>query len=194
LDKRLTPPDALKIYALKTAPAFEAALYCGARLAGPVESSARPMRSFARNLGVAFQILNDLKDWRLDDDNKLSSGGDLLGGRPTVLWALALQGLAAPEQAELIGLIGETSEPVAQRIRRARELYQQAQVFDQAFQLVYQHRRRAEAAVRDLHPEPLQDLLHYLVEAVLAGSTEPLAEPWDARDLSLEAERVPSTG
>jgi geranylgeranyl pyrophosphate synthase len=40
-DKRLTPADALKIYALKTAPAFEAAFYCGLRLAGPAERSTR---------------------------------------------------------------------------------------------------------------------------------------------------------
>ena len=33
-DRRLTPLDALKIYALKTSPAFEAALYSGIRLAG----------------------------------------------------------------------------------------------------------------------------------------------------------------
>src|SRR5215470_595656 len=33
----LQPIDALKIYALKTAPAFEAALYAGLRLAGPAE-------------------------------------------------------------------------------------------------------------------------------------------------------------
>src|SRR5262249_31652768 len=36
-DKGLTALDALKIYALKTAPAFEAALYAGLRLAGPAE-------------------------------------------------------------------------------------------------------------------------------------------------------------
>ena len=33
-NKRLTPADALKIYSLKTAPAFEAALHTGLRLAG----------------------------------------------------------------------------------------------------------------------------------------------------------------
>src|SRR5262249_3719381 len=38
LKKQLSPLDALKIYALKTAPAFEAALYSGLRLAGPVGS------------------------------------------------------------------------------------------------------------------------------------------------------------
>ena len=37
----LTALDTLKIYALKTAPAFEAALYAGLRLAGPVDASIR---------------------------------------------------------------------------------------------------------------------------------------------------------
>jgi len=46
------PIDALAIYALKTAPAFEAALYCGARLAGPVDGGGEPLRQFARHLGV----------------------------------------------------------------------------------------------------------------------------------------------
>src|SRR5262249_61934610 len=36
-DKSLTALDALKIYALKTAPAFEAALYAGVRLAGDAD-------------------------------------------------------------------------------------------------------------------------------------------------------------
>src|SRR5690606_20437439 len=34
LDKQLTPQDAIRIYALKTAPALEAALHTGLRLAG----------------------------------------------------------------------------------------------------------------------------------------------------------------
>jgi hypothetical protein len=67
MDKRLKPIDALKIYALKTAPAFEAALFTGARLAGSVNGLAEPIKQFARNLGVAFQILNDLQDWTEDD-------------------------------------------------------------------------------------------------------------------------------
>ena len=92
-DKRLTPAEALKIYALKTAPAFEAALYCGLRLAGPADQYAQPVAQLARHLGIAFQILNDLQDWQGDDFNKLTLGGDVLGGRPTVLWALALEGL-----------------------------------------------------------------------------------------------------
>ena len=80
-NKRLTPAEALKIYALKTAPAFEAALYCGLRLAGPTDQYAEPVARLAKHLGIGFQILNDLQDWRGDDFNKLTLGGDVLGGR-----------------------------------------------------------------------------------------------------------------
>ena len=73
-DKQLSPLDALKIYALKTAPAFEAALLCGLRCAAPLGEQEAPLKQFAKQLGIAFQILNDLKDWQGDQDNKLSAG------------------------------------------------------------------------------------------------------------------------
>ncbi len=118
-DKRLAPDEALKIYALKTAPAFEAALYCGLRLAGPADKYAEPVTQLARHLGIAFQILNDLQDWQGDDFNKLTLGGDVLGGRPTVLWALALEGLAADDRCELEQLVaeGDATPAVFKQIR-----------------------------------------------------------------------------
>ena len=129
-DKRLAPLDALKIYALKTAPAFEAALYCGARLAGPAERYSEAFRKFARHLGVAFQVLNDLKDWQGDCVNKRCSGGDVLSGRPTVLWSLALETLSAAEQAELISLATSNDQDDTARLDRARSLYRTAGVVE----------------------------------------------------------------
>src|SRR5205814_4503302 len=67
-DKTITALEALKIYALKTSPAFEAALFAGIRLAGPTEAYDKMIVDFSRHLGVAFQILNDLKDWTGDTD------------------------------------------------------------------------------------------------------------------------------
>src|SRR5690606_10329149 len=78
-DKQLTSQDALAIYALKTSPAFEAALLSGLRCAGSVEDLSEPLGRFCEHLGIAFQILNDLKDWRGDRDNKLGAGLDTLG-------------------------------------------------------------------------------------------------------------------
>src|SRR5206468_3810192 len=105
-DKRLSALDALKIYALKTAPAFEAALYAGVRLAGPATDHEKPVHEFSKNLGVAFQILNDLKDWQGDQDNKLVDGQDVLSARPTLLLALDLEGLPPGRREELLALLG----------------------------------------------------------------------------------------
>ncbi len=166
LDKRLTPLDALKIYALKTAPAFEAALYSGLRLAGPSGDGAAWVGQFARNLGVAFQILNDLNDWRGDDHNKLLAGGDLLGGRPTVLWALALEGLGEAQRAELQALVA--AERIDEEtVARVRRLYQAANVFDKATRLVDKYQERAEAVADEVQGEELRRLLYYLVDTVL---------------------------
>ena len=170
--KELKPIDALKIYALKTSPAFEAAFYTGLRLAGPVDEYIKPIRTFARKLGVAFQILNDLKDWQADTDNKLNSGADLLGGRPTLLWALALEALGDEQRAELISLVEDSDLNPQQRIDRARQLYLEAQVFEKAHKLVDKHQARAEEVADNIEPEELRRLLYFLVDTVLDRPNE----------------------
>ncbi|MFK7770206.1 MAG: polyprenyl synthetase family protein [Mariniblastus sp.] len=172
-DRVLKPIDALKIYALKTAPAFEAAFYSGLRLAGPADEYLKPVKAFARNLGVAFQILNDLKDWERDDDNKKSIGADLLGGRPTVLLALALDSLKGEQREELLSLIDPDSTiPPEKKITRARHLYFEARVFEKAYKLVDKHQQKAEEVADEIQPDELRRLMYYLVDTVLDRTAE----------------------
>jgi geranylgeranyl pyrophosphate synthase len=168
LNKRLTTQDAIRIYELKTAPAFEAAIYSGLRLAGRAAEYTAAVHTYARNLGVAFQILNDLGDWIGDDHNKLAAGGDVLGGRPTVLWALALEALSAEEREELVAAAAATAEGNGDSLERVRRLYDKAGVFEQAARLVHDHRREAIRVSQEVDSPPLQQLLLYLVEKVLA--------------------------
>lgn len=183
-DKSLTPLDALKIYALKTSPAFEAALYSGVRLAGAAEPYEKMIGEFSRHLGVAFQILNDLKDWEGDSDNKLVAGQDVLAGRPTLLLALALEGLDPAARRELLGLLNrptESEQPSPERIdqqmvQHVRRLFDQAQVFEKANRLVEKYRARAEAIADDVQPTELRELLYFLVDSVLDRGQCP-AEP-----------------
>jgi geranylgeranyl diphosphate synthase type II len=167
-DRRLAPLDALKIYALKTAPAFEAALLSGIRLAVDAEPYREAIRTYSRNMGVAFQILNDLGDWSEQDHNKLLAGGDVFGGRPTLLWALALQVLSDDDSQELLRL----AEPDCglndtERLRGVRRLYDKAGVFDTAFQLVDKHQARAEQVADEIEVDALRRLLYFLVDTVL---------------------------
>jgi len=183
-DKALTPLDALKIYALKTSPAFEAALYSGARLAGPADDREKLITDFSRNLGVAFQIINDLKDWSRDDDNKLLAGQDVLAARPTLLLALALESLSATEKTELLSLIqtsrehGQADDTVAmQTVERVRALYRKAQVFSKAGKMIDKCRERAEALADGVEPVEFRELLYYLVDTVLEQQADIDDEP-----------------
>ncbi len=174
--RKLTPLDALKIYALKTAPAFEAALLAGLRLAGPLDTYRKPIRQFARHLGVAFQILNDLKDWSGDEDNKLSQGTDILGGRPTLLWALAVETLNEQEQQDLFSFVNDKPTETM-LLSRIGNLYKTADVFQKASQLVDKYQQRAEEIVDQLENESFRRLLYYLMETVLDRGSAPVLEP-----------------
>jgi geranylgeranyl pyrophosphate synthase len=170
-NKRLSPLDALKIYALKTAPAFEAALCTGIRLAGEATAHVEPVKQFARNIGVAFQIINDLQDWHGDDHNKLGAAGDILGGRPTILLALALQSLAPDDQQRLLDALSNVhSTSNSQRVATARELMEKGRVFEQAEKLIEKHRERSLEVAQSIEPESLRRLMLYLIDTVLDQS------------------------
>jgi geranylgeranyl pyrophosphate synthase len=172
-DKQLSPADALHIYALKTSPAFEAALLTGLRLAGPTDCYIDPIVAYSRALGVAFQILNDLGDWRPDRHNKLVAARDVVGGRPTVLWALALEGLSNTGRAELQRLAGEVPA-TDETIRHIRRLYREANVFDKAEQLIGEYEEAARRVATALEPRELRRLLLNLIEIVLARPVLPI--------------------
>ncbi len=172
-DWSITPLDALQIYALKTSPAFEAALFAGLRMAGPIDAYKDVIPSFCRQLGVGFQILNDLKDWQGDGNNKLVAGQDALSIRPTVLLALALQ---AANEADCAALreVYESDENDHVRLSRVREMFDRLGAFHKAQQLVDKSRARAEALADEVQPDELRRLFYFLVDNVLAEEDEPL--------------------
>ncbi len=167
-NKMLTPLDALKIYALKTSPAFEAALYSGIRLAGDTAAYLEPIRAFSRNLGVAFQILNDLDDWKGDQANKMRAAGDVLCGRPTLLLALACEKLSTEDREELLRVLADDC-PLSsgERIAIVHRLYSSCGAFETAMKLVDKHQERAEAVLDEVQPDSLRRLLGFLIDTVL---------------------------
>lgn len=190
-DKHLEPLDALRIYALKTAPAFEAAILAGVRLAGPIAAGLKEaVERYARHLGVAFQILNDLDDWSEDairqtgplkeadaatpEDAAPSGragaprskqGSDVLAGRPTILWALAWQRLSPAERRWLIELPAADCDNA--RLSRAAKCFSSTGAFERAASLVVKHHRRAIEAADGMEPEPLRFFLRFLADAIL---------------------------
>ena len=169
-DKRLTPAEALAMYGLKTSPAFEAAVAMGIRLAGPAPDHVGAIDRYAFHVGTGFQVLNDLKDWAGDLENDRRAAGDLLGGRPTLMWALALERLSAADAdrlrrlAEQAGAADANEVTIAATIAEARGLYQRADVFGRAAAIVKDEHDRAAAAVATCRLPRLRDVLEFLLD------------------------------
>ncbi|MBC7819827.1 MAG: polyprenyl synthetase family protein, partial [Planctomycetaceae bacterium] len=167
-----TPLDALQIYALKTSPAFEAALYAGLRMAGSVEKYESLIGPFCRHVGIGFQILNDLKDWRGDNDNKMVAGQDALALRPTLMMALAWQAANVEQRQLMERCYFDREEQDAIRLARLRRLYEELGVFEKAERLIEKSRDRAELLADDVESEELRQLLYFLVDTVMADEQD----------------------
>jgi geranylgeranyl pyrophosphate synthase len=168
-EKRLSPAESLEIYALKTSPAFEAAVAMGIRLAGRDPEAVGAIGRYARHVGTGFQVLNDLKDWAGDLENDRRAAGDLLGGRPTLMWALAIERLSAAgverlQDAAVRAAGAAAAETVAAAIHEARELYRQADVFRRAAEIVGEERAKAAAAAATCRFPRLREVLEFLLD------------------------------
>ena len=178
-DKRLSPAESLDMYGLKTSPAFEAAVALGIRLAGASPAEVGDVERYAHHVGTAFQILNDLKDWSGDLENDRRAAGDLLGGRPTIMWALALDRLAPADVERLrrlaadAGGIGADESTISGCIGAVRDLYERAGVFTRAAAIVSEERRQATLAVMGCKLPRLRDVLEFLLDLAVPDASLP---------------------
>ncbi|MDR3183393.1 MAG: polyprenyl synthetase family protein [Planctomycetaceae bacterium] len=156
------PPDVLKFYVEKTSPAFESALYLGVLAA--IQSGGTDwdfyrrhqpaLYRLAKHLGAAFQIRNDLDDWKADSANKIVTGGDALRNRPTLLRSLA----AVREADRKVITSGSVEE--------LHRLFVQREIFTQAEQLIRQFSAKSREAVQTIEHPALQKLLNQFIETI----------------------------
>ena len=186
VDDEVTAAESLEIYGLKTSPAFEAAVAMGIRLAGLQPHDPLSVTRYSLHVGTGFQVLNDLKDWQGDLENDRRVAGDVLGGRPTVMWALALENLDSDGCEELLRIKAacsnqqnESREGTAAAIQTARRLYRRAGVFSKAAAIVANERKLAADAIKDCGYSRLREVLEFLLD---------LAVPQQAIDDLLTAE------
>ncbi len=95
----LNSKQVLEIFRQKTAPAFEVALKLGAAYAGRLDEVATVLEQYSENLGIAYQIRDDMDDLGADaGDNELEQM------RPSVLLAVARERAKGDDKAVLDAL------------------------------------------------------------------------------------------
>ena len=126
-EKQLTVPEAdyLKMIELKTAVLIAASLKIGALLGGASSKDSEDLYKFGRNLGIAFQLQDDLLD-AFGDPTLVGKklGTDIVDNKKTFLTIRALD-LASPGQkAELESWLSKTDFDPDEKIRAVMKIYE----------------------------------------------------------------------
>ena len=122
----VTQDNYLRMIELKTAVLIAASARIGALLGNAEEKESDLLYEFGRNLGMAFQIQDDLLDVYGDKEVfGKASGGDIVSNKKTILLVKALEKSSSETRKKLIGLFQETSPNPEEKIRMVTEIYDQ---------------------------------------------------------------------
>ena len=131
----------------KTASLFATAAETGAVLSSASEEDVAALRDYGLNLGLAFQIADDILDF--EGDEKVAGkpvGTDLSQGVIT-LPAILLAG-RFPDQARVIAALGRNRDP--EKIKEAVGLVRASSIIDEANEIAEAHCRQARQALSAL--------------------------------------------
>ncbi len=166
--RQMRPLDVLAIYAGKTAPAFHAALYTGLR-AAEADFDEQVLKAYARAVGVAYQIQDDLEDWDRGADGHIRDGRDAIAGRPTLPHLLALENANGEQAARLHEPYCDCMS-AAEFLEERAYLYESTGAFEQARELMDRYRRRALGLAGELGEADLAELLRRLARLILGDA------------------------
>jgi geranylgeranyl diphosphate synthase type II len=114
----------IRMIRLKTAVLIACSLKLGAIIAGASGDEKKKIYAFGENLGLAFQLQDDLLD-TFGEENKFGKeiGGDILARKKTFLYVKALELANESQQEELLRHLADCTIMASEKIRRVKELY-----------------------------------------------------------------------
>jgi len=150
------------VYALKTAPAFEVAFYAGLRMAGDAGRYREALKAYSRQLGVAYQVRNDLEDYEEEGAARTAGRPEEWSCRPTILRAFA-----GSEAAERLARTESSELPAAEKLSAARRIYEEHGVFESARRMISGCRERALEHADAVGHDVLSELMRFVANTVL---------------------------
>lgn len=137
----VTEQDYLKMITLKTAVLLGCALKVGALIGGANTDDANHLYEFGKNIGIAFQLQDDILD-SFGEGDKVGKkiGGDIAANKKTILLIEALNSAEGDDKDELYYWLGAKSN---EKIEAVLNLYNKYNVRQKAEQLKEQHLQSA---------------------------------------------------
>jgi geranylgeranyl diphosphate synthase type II len=160
LRENVTIDEYMKMIYLKTAALAVMCCKLGAQIAQAGKSEINALANYGRNLGIAFQIHDDLLDiigHQKEFGKKI--GSDLVEGKKTFLFLRALEKAKGKERADLLKII-ENKGIKKSEIKKYREIYEKLGVLEDARREVVEYTERA---IKSLSNLPGKEGVQYLI-------------------------------
>lgn len=162
----ISEAEYMRVISDKTAVLFEAAAHCGAMIAGADISVQQALKSAGRDIGLAFQLVDDALDYDGNaEELGKNVGDDLAEGKPTLPLIHALKHAAAQDQ-ELIrqSIINGGTD----RLQDVVRIVHSCGGLDYTRQLAQQHAASAASKIMQLPDSPYRTALLQMSELAVA--------------------------
>lgn len=169
-DLKTTEDQYFSVIRAKTAELFAAACEVGAVVAGRSPAECKALREYGMNLGIAFQISDDVLDYRPGEERRGKAlGDDFREGKMTLPVILALSKATKEERAFWQRCLSDL-EQVPDDLPRARAILQGHDVLERSLAQAQSYAARAQESLSFLPESPIrQDLLDLADFAVERG-------------------------
>jgi len=140
--------DYLRMIGSKTAALLACALSIGALTAGASEAEQQHIHSFGKNLGIAFQLHDDVLDL-YGDEKKFGKkqGGDIVSNKKTFLLLSAMQFAVGPDRDELAQWIFAKNFNPAEKVNAIKTIFSALGIREKA---EAEMEKYFQSAIRDL--------------------------------------------
>jgi octaprenyl-diphosphate synthase len=162
----------LKIATRKTAVLFEAACTVGAMIGKATPDQLKLLASYGLNLGLAFQITDDIFDYFPSTSYGKKPGEDFFEGKVTIPIIIACKMLT--DTTWLKSLFETDVVRTENDLKRLCTLFMGGGVFSTCIDIAFSYAKLARDAIILLPPSPLRDVLEQLPNYVVARATEAL--------------------
>jgi geranylgeranyl diphosphate synthase type II len=166
----VTIPQYIKMIELKTSVLVAGAMQIGALIGGANEQDAYHLGEFGRNIGIAFQLQDDILD-TYGDPAKFGKkvGGDIAQNKKTFLVLKSLELADKTTAAKLNNLLSIQPEDEIQKIKEVTAIFDRLDIRTHANQkkegyrdLAYEHLKKVQ--ISENAKQPLYDFAQFLVQ------------------------------
>ena len=164
----VTIAEYLKMIELKTAVLLACSLKCGALIAKASEDDCRSIYKFGLNMGISFQLIDDLLD-AFGDSDKFGKkiGGDIEENKKTYLLLKALELAEGKEKEKLVYYL-ENNIPHEQKIAGIKSIFEQLGIEQHVKEKIDEFYRKADKHLAQISlPESKKEILSAYSERLL---------------------------